>query len=235
MTTFALIHGASHASWHWYLVEAELRNHGHSTISVDLPCEDRLSGAAEYAEVTLRALAATDGDVVLVAHSLGGLTAPLVAAHRPVRRMVFIAGLLPVVGMSLNDQMAASDLEIILPGVAGVDGANGIDVTAAIEVFYPDAPRDLAEAAVRRLRRQRGRPFREVTPLQKWPDVPSAYLVCAADQVVNPAWARREVPGRLGIEPVEIQGDHSPFLARPAELAGLLMSLDAVPVSGMLD
>jgi hypothetical protein len=30
----------------------------------------------------------------------------------------------------------------------------------------------------------------------------------------------------LGVEPVELDGGHSPFLSRPAELADVLVSLD---------
>jgi hypothetical protein len=30
----------------------------------------------------------------------------------------------------------------------------------------------------------------------------------------------------LGVEPVELDGGHSPFLSRPAELADVLASLD---------
>jgi hypothetical protein len=29
---------------------------------------------------------------------------------------------------------------------------------------------------------------------------------------------------RLGVAPIEIEGGHSPFLARPAELAGILVA-----------
>jgi Asp-tRNA(Asn)/Glu-tRNA(Gln) amidotransferase A subunit family amidase len=44
---------------------------------------------------------------VLVGHSLGGLTVPLVAASRPVRRLVFLCGLIPELGRSLVDQVTA--------------------------------------------------------------------------------------------------------------------------------
>ena len=37
------------------------------------------------------ALAGADEDVVVVGHSLGGLTIPLVAAGRPVRRLIFLS------------------------------------------------------------------------------------------------------------------------------------------------
>ncbi|MFI1159146.1 hypothetical protein [Streptomyces sioyaensis] len=40
MTTFVLIPGAACDSWHWHLLDAELRARGHDVVSVDLPCED---------------------------------------------------------------------------------------------------------------------------------------------------------------------------------------------------
>jgi pimeloyl-ACP methyl ester carboxylesterase len=55
--------------------------------------------------------------------------------------------------------------------------------------------------------------------------VPSAYIVCRDDRAVNPEWARRAARERLGVEPVEIDGGHSPFITRPMELAALIDSI----------
>lgn len=66
----------------------------------------------------------------------------------------------------------------------------------------------------------------EVSPLGRWPDCAASYVVCADDRLVDPAWQRRTAREQLGVEPVEIAGDHEPFLARPAELARLLVDLD---------
>lgn len=53
-----------------------MRARGHDVAAVDLPCDDRLATLHDYAAVVPAA------DVV-VGHSLGGLTIPLVpAAHR---------------------------------------------------------------------------------------------------------------------------------------------------------
>ena len=79
-----------------------------------------------------------------------------------------------------------------------------------------------------RLRRQSLTPFAEITPLRRWPAVPSAYLVGTQDHATNPDWARRAARERLGVDAIELTGsDHSPFLNRPAELADLLISLAA--------
>jgi pimeloyl-ACP methyl ester carboxylesterase len=95
----------------------------------------------------------------------------------------------------------------------------------ATEMFFPDAAPDLAVWATSRMQPQAYRVMNEVTPLVAWPEVPSAYIVCRDDRAVNPDWARGAARERLGIEPVEIDGGHSPFLTRPAELARLLDSV----------
>jgi hypothetical protein len=41
----------------------------------------------------------------------------------------------------------------------------------------------------------------------------------------SPDWMRGTARERLGMEPVELDGGHSPMLARPGELAELLLRL----------
>jgi hypothetical protein len=50
-------------------------------------------------------------------------------------------------------------------------------------------------------------------------------IVCRDDRAVNPAWGRTSARERLGIDAVQIDGGHSPFLTRPAELARLIHTL----------
>jgi hypothetical protein len=52
------------------------------------------------------------------------------------------------------------------------------------------------------------------------------------DRIVDPRWARREVPRRLGIEPIELDTGHSPFLAQPKALADVLLSVSSADRSG---
>jgi hypothetical protein len=56
------------------------------------------------------------------------------------------------------------------------------------------------------------------------PDVPRRYILCADDHIVGPDWSRREAPARLGVEPVELPGSHSPLMSRPRELVDLLLA-----------
>jgi hypothetical protein len=225
--TFGLVHGAWHGAWCWDLVAAELRERGYDAVAVDLPCEDPDAGAEAYARVVLDTLADAE-DVVLVGHSLGGLTIPVVAQERRVRAMVYVAALLPAVGSSFDDGHPAEP-DRLMPGLSAGqirygDGSSAWQPQAAIALMYPDAPPELAEWAAPRLRRQYWRISREVTPLRSWPAVPSTVIACGADAVVNPDWVRRSARVRFGVEAVVLPGDHSPFLARPVELVDLLVA-----------
>jgi hypothetical protein len=53
-------------------------------------------------------------------------------------------------------------------------------------------------------------------------------VVCRDDRAVSTEWAARTAAERLGVEPRWIDGSHSPFMSRPAELARLLAELAEV-------
>jgi len=73
--------------------------------AMDLPCEDPTASFDTYADVVCAALDGCDDDVVLVGHSHGGFTIPVVAARRPVRDLVFLCAYVPVIGRSVQDQL----------------------------------------------------------------------------------------------------------------------------------
>ncbi len=221
-----LVHGSYFGAWCWELVASELGRLGHRTNAVDLPISERGLGAAAYAEAVI-AQAEWDEEPVLVAHSMSGLVVPLVAAARPVRRMIFIAAFLAKPGMSAMDQRAAEPIDAPTPPATSEWTDLGGDLwtigpNTARELFMHDATADIAREAIARLRPQCYVVMSEVTPLAAWPDVPSDYLVCADDRALNPEWGRRAARERLGVEPVEVEGDHSPMLSRPTALAAII-------------
>ncbi len=228
MSTFGLVHGAGHGAWCWERLIPALAALGHRAWAMDLPCDDPAAGARRYAEVVARALPRTD-DLVLVGHSLGGLTIPLVAALHPVRRLVFLCALIPRFGQSLVDQVAAEPemLHAVLRGhpgrVTDPDGTTWLrDEAAARDVYYHDcADRDV-HWSFTRLRRQAVAPRREPCPLSAWPAGERAYILCREDRALSPDWSRRAARERLGVEAIELDGSHSPFISRPAALAAVL-------------
>ena len=229
MTTFALIHGAWHRPAHWGDLVAELAARSHRAVAVDLPSEDRAADFSAYARVVT---AAVDGeqDVVVVAHSLAGTAGALVAAARPVRRLVYLAAILPQLGHSLDDRFASGE-PILQPGAmkgvaGGEDGmSRWVDADAAVERMYHDVDPDRARAAVVALRPQSRAPHAEPFPLDAFPEVAVTSIVCSDDRLMNNEWLRAATRERLGVDCVELEGGHSPMLARPAALADLLVAL----------
>ena len=221
MATFVLIHGAGDVGWYWHLVEAELRARGHEAIAPDLPCDDDSAGLPEYADTVAGAIGDRTG-VIVVAQSFGGFTAPLVCARRRADLLVFVAAMIPRTGETADEYWVTTRYE---------DAPRHPDATDDIGVFYHDVPRELAEEALRRGRRQAEAIGHEPWPLERWPDVPVRFLLCRDDRMFPAAWLRGVVQDRLAIVPDEIDGGHCPALARPAELVERLESLRIAAVS----
>jgi pimeloyl-ACP methyl ester carboxylesterase len=87
MSTYVLIHGAGDVGWYWHLVADELRDLGHEVVAPDLPCEDESAGWSDQADAVTAAIGHRN-DLVVVAQSFGGFTAPLVCARRPAELLV---------------------------------------------------------------------------------------------------------------------------------------------------
>lgn len=230
MSTFVLVHGHWHGPWCWSRLVDRMAERGQTCITPELPCTEREAGTATNAEVVLDAMKDLGDDVVLVGHSAGGLTIPLVAARRSVRHLVFIAGLLPVVGKSLAQQFS-DDPEIIEPAFEYIDEGDGfcsIDPRKAKDFFYNDCTDADASWAISRLRRQTTLTITEATPLREWPSTPCSYIFGDQDHVLQPGWEAKAPRERLGVDSTVIPGaGHSPFLSRPDEVADLLIDAAA--------
>jgi pimeloyl-ACP methyl ester carboxylesterase len=204
MATYVLIHGAGSDSWYWHLVAPRLRARGHDVVAVDLPCDDDRAGFDEYADVVVRAVA-DRRDVILVAQSLAGFTAPLVCDRLPVRLLVLVAAMTPRPGESAGAWWVNT-------------GHRFPDPFDPQTVFVHDVPPDVAAESLAHLREQSNTPFEEPWPLAAWPDVPTRFLLCRDDRFLPAEFQRRVVRERLGILPDEMEGGHLPALAHPDEL-----------------
>ncbi len=232
MTTFVLVHGAWHGAWCWEQLTPELEARGHRVTTMDLPSDVPTETFSSYADVVCAALDAGPAeDAVVVGHSLAGLTVPLVADRRPVRRLVYLCGLVPAPGRSFAEQLG-DEPDMLNPAyLAGMGEPDAerrrewVDEGTAREVLYADCDDDVAHAAFERLRPQAMSPYGTPCPLDRLPDVPTSYVVCREDRLVNPEWSRRVAGERLHAELVQLPGSHSPFLSRPAALADVLTAL----------
>jgi len=226
MSTYGLIHGAGSDGWYWHLVESELRARGHDVVAPDLPCDDDAAGLGEYTDVVVDALAGHDtSDVVLVAHSLGGFTAPLVCARMPVGLMVLIAAMVPLPGELLGDWWANTGWAQVRNDAAERSGTTPVGMDDPVALYLHDLPPDVKAESVHHERDQSGTPMGERWPLPAWPDVPTRVVLCRDDRFFPPDFQRRMAEERLGMSVDEMDGGHMAALSRPKETADVLERL----------
>lgn len=237
MTLFALLHGGLHYGSCWDAVSAELKRRDHRVVAPDLPVDDDSAGALRWAQVAIDAIEGEiddeSEDVVVVAHSISGLCAPVAATLYPVRQMVFVGGLLPVPGQSFAEHLGANPDAITFPEPqAQGAGPFGLTWESVRDGFYHDCPEPMARHAFDELRHQSFTVFTERCPIDRWPDTPSTYVLMRDDHAVGESWARRNAVGRIGARVVELDGGHSPFFSRPVELSGVLLRLGDSDIDG---
>ena len=223
--TFVLIPGAGGDAWYWHLVVDQLKKRDQEAIPVELPAGDDRAGWTQYADAVVDAIDGREGSVTLVAQSLGGFTAPIVADRIAVAAIVLLNAMIPTSGETGSDWWAATgqgDAQRLYLQEIGVDPAAAgdddvvyfHDVSSAVK----DETYGSAEPA------QSWTPMEQPWPLDAWPDVPTRFLLCRHDRFFPAAFQRRVVAARLGIVPDEMDGGHLPALAHPDELAARLLS-----------
>jgi pimeloyl-ACP methyl ester carboxylesterase len=219
---FVLIPGAGGEAWYWHRVVAELEGRGRAAVAVDLPAADDGAGWAEYADAVVAA-AADVAAPVLVAQSMGGFTAPLVATRRPVRMIVLVNAMIPAPGESGGAWWDAVGQPAARAELAAAQGrAVGDDVDVLVDFFH-DVPADVTDAAMRRGDPvQSATPFTQPWPLAAWPDVPTRVLAGRDDRLFPLELQRRVAQERLGLPVDEIPGGHLVALSRPRELVDRL-------------
>lgn len=219
MATFALIHGGGSTAWDWHLVAPVLAHAGHEVVAVDLPIEDDDNGLEDY----VRAVTTAVGDrrhVIVVGHSLGGFTAPLVCDALHADGLVYLAGMIPLPGESFVDWWTST----------GHDREQ-VDEDPAVS-FFNGVPDALADEARRRERDQRGRWMSDPWPADGHPAAPTRAILCTEDRFFPATFMRRHVRERLGIAPLEIPGGHYGALSNPGAVAAALIDVAEEITSG---
>ncbi len=229
MSTFILIPGAGGAAWFWHRVDPELRARGHDAIAVDLPADDESAGLERYAETVVIAIGDRD-DVVLVAQSMGGFTAPLVTDRVPVRLIVLLNAMIPLPGETGGEWWAATGQEAAMRDNAVRIGLEPQALDDPAVLFGHDVPPDIFSDEPNHMREQSWRPFEDPWPMSTWPSVPTVVLAARDDRLFPLDFQRRVARERLGLEVEEMEGSHSVALSRPGDLADRLVECLETPV-----
>jgi hypothetical protein len=220
--TFVLIPGAGGTAWYWHLVAPLLREAGHEAIAVDLPGDDPAAGLPEYAGLVTSAIG-NRGNVVLVAQSLGGFTAPLVAARVPVAALVFVNAMIPRPGETPGawwDNTRWADARV----AAAEQGGYSTEFDLGVH-FLHDVPPDVAAAGEPYQRPEADVVFGSVCDFSGWPPVPIRALAGADDRFFPVGFQQALARDRLGINADVLPGGHLMSLSHPARVASYLLGV----------
>ena len=222
LATYALIPGGGGDPWEWHRLVPELASRGHDAIAVRLPAEDDKAGWSEYADTVVDAIG-DRADVILVAASMGGFTAPIVCTRRRVDLLVLLNAMIPMPGETFNawgTNTGSGPARREYHASLGLSPAEADDDAV---IYYHDLPSELrAEAQARTWQDQSMTPLDEPWPLAFWPDVPTRVLAGRHDRMFPLDFQRRVARERLAIEVDEIDGGHMVAMSNPAELANRL-------------
>ena len=192
-------------------ITAEMEKRGfpsmlvHSSVSgSDTPNEDRASAV-------VKALENVTDPVVLVGISNEGNFLPLVAAARPIRRLVYVNAVLPRPGKAFIEVCQTE--QVAVPGSyldKLLKASQGITDDFIALMHDPNATKAQLKAMRDRIDGSRSAHimvgFYEVCPLKALPKVDNVYVSGSADDQIRPAWAQSAARRVLGVEPVVISG-----------------------------
>ena len=205
--------------------DGEARTQGHRFGTAQRRSERNL---LDLQDVVVRAMEVEPAGAVLVAHSMAGLSVPIAASRLPVRALVFMCGLIAAPGRSwwinfrINPTCSSQAMAADSASPTMNEGVNGWILSGADNSLRRLRRRAGARAAFDRLRPQAEDTYFEPCPLVGLPDIEYAYIMGSEDGLVNPEWSREAAATRLGVQPIELPGGHSPFLARQGALAEIL-------------
>lgn len=199
--------------------------------AVDLPtcsAEDNSVGAHDDARYLRAVLDEIQTPVVLVGNSYGGFVMSEAAVDHPrVRRLVFIAAVMPDTNESLLGILSGSAVAGDAMGLEFLpDGRIVFDPDHDIRSCMQQAPSDEQEW----VRQYLGRPMSmgpdPAVSLKRvaWEAIPSTYVVCADDRALHPdqqrTWAKERAT-----DFVEWPVDHCPQHSHPDLVVELLAEL----------
>jgi pimeloyl-ACP methyl ester carboxylesterase len=221
MATFVLIPGAGGAAWYWHRVVPLLEAAQHAAIPVELPGDDESAGVQVYAERVVGAIGGRT-NVVLVAQSLGGFTAPLVCARAPVQQLIFVNAMIPMPGETAGAWWKNTGSE-----AARRNAAERVGYGAEFDLhtyFLHDVPPDVIAAGESHQHEEAATIFRDACSFDAWPKIPTHVIAGSDDRFFPVDFQRRVAKERLGLPLEELPGGHLIALSNPQALADQLLS-----------
>jgi pimeloyl-ACP methyl ester carboxylesterase len=221
--TIVLIHGAFVDASTWRPVHDLLTRDGYTVLAPPNP----LRGLPYDAAHTASLIDALDGPIVLVGHSYGGAVITVAGESDKVTGLVYVAGVAPDEGESVNDLQARFPSLAMGPLVRPTELPDGsveisIDPEQFPNVFGPDVTAEDAAFMAISQRPVSATAFDDPATTAAWRTTPSWAVFGTGDRPVAPDLQRFQY-ARAGSTVTEVEGaSHLVMLSKPEIVAGVI-------------
>jgi pimeloyl-ACP methyl ester carboxylesterase len=230
------VHGAVHAADCWDLTVDEIRRLAPdlNVLAIDLPGRRSRPGdlrtlaIADWVESVVADIEAAGlDDIVIVGHSMAGITVPGVATQlgpSRIREMVFACAFVPPEGTAVADTLAGPLAGLTRRGAKrGTPGP--LNPLIARLVFFNGMSRAQRQFIERRLCAESARiPAENVSRRGMPDDIPRTWILTERDRALSPKSQRRSIEALGGVQTViPIDTCHDLMVSEPRRLAEILV------------
>ncbi len=234
MTKFLLIHGGGGTAAGWRRVQSELLQRGGvESVAVDLPSDDPEAPWADYVRSVLADERVRRGESwIVVGHSAGGFTAPLVCEPLDAKGLILLAGMIPKPGEKFMEWWGHTDHRRFQKLWFQEKSLLESRIEDDDYVFYHDVAPDLTREEKYQGEARSYIPTAPL-PLVAWPEVPTSVVAFENDRFFPPPFMARIAQERLGLDVASAPGGHVALLSNPKAVAdALLQFAGSLPSEG---
>lgn len=245
-----LIHGAWQGSWVWQDFAPFLKEAGFTPHAIDLPGNGADDTALSDVSLDLylvhigSLIEQLDGDIVIIAHSGGGVIGTALGERYPqrIKTIAYIAGMMLPSGWSFGTVLAEENAEE--RGLLGIGPylewndectVSTVPPDAAAKIFLNDMPFNEALRGAKNLTPQAepGRTLKAYWTQERVGGIPRIYVECAQDLSVLPPIQQAMQKLVPGAQRIALDAGHAPHVSQPEVLADALVGalLKAVQVT----
>ena len=230
---FVLVHGGGFTSACWRRTIPHLRA---SARAIDLPgrgespADLAAVGLRDWVEATAEAVRAATEPVVLVGHSLAGITLPGAAraAADRIRRLVFVSCTVPPEGGTVLDTVPP-DVRRAAESARAAETPPVLAADVARAIFCNDMDEALERETIDQMVPEATAPLSEPISLAGLAEIPCTWIKLLRDAILPPE-RQDEMAARLPrAEVVELDAGHMAMISAPERLAAILNEIHERP------
>jgi len=216
--TIVLVHGAWADGSSWNKVIPLLLAKNMRIIAVQLP----LTSVEDDLAATNRIIADTEGPIVLVGHSWGGMAVTQAGNDPKVMALVYVSAFAPDVGETGSSLIGAHPTPPALSTI--VTDSTGFvyqTVDGMLKNIAPDLPVEEARALAVTQGRLAGKAFGQAVAVAAWKTKPCWFIVTTEHRVVSAELQTAEAK-RMEAKITLIKSSHMSLLSHPGEVAAVI-------------